>query len=959
MNTQVPRFLIIMVAVAVLGGAHPAFADSVAQVQTSKRIAEATVQLVDPQGGTSTGGAGSSVNYAIGDILTFIIRFTPVQNNATRGLGGYITEYIPSNTEVVGARFVDAAGQTVCPHRGGLGPVGWGSRGSHAFDAANFPTCPAAGCYAGQGGLSSLYADTGIFFSQDTRTRRILDNQFITTRNGLQMSCTPTGAGQLDDLIGANLGGPYFAHNQWDNVQLRAFGCNGSSVSTNGQGNTPFGYGSAVAGTGAFYPYEATESLVGAVGTVGAVGPWQRVRTPCAEIGTGVAATAAGPITNRLGVPTTTGWALSPDAALPAGTNALRFAVGELVVGKEYLAEVSLRVKAAPLDPTMNADVNCSEVFGGDASSRDTAGVDGGKDNTWRYFLPAPACVSLDLLFNLDVDKIQALTGDTLTYTIRAKNLDATKIHTNVVITDELKAGVGTVAFVSATGGGTLAGTVVTWPAITLAPGQEVIHTVVVTGSGTASPILNRARFVSTQLPAPGFETVALTNLGPLAVVDLAMTAAPIASTAGGNVVYTATVHNSGTGVANVGCAACGVTVTLPPGFTVRAGSVMVNGVAVANPGGTAPTYVFTAGLVNIAPGGSLVITFIGDIAAATAPGVYRSGLSTWLNDPGAGRNINDAIAQVAPVIVDLVQSDIPTVTAPVVQGATMVCGTSSEPTGATIRVYVDLLAVGTTTVGIGGAWCAIVPTVFAGQNVAATAENTAATELESERSASISVLGAGANSACNDTIDNDADGKIDFPTDPGCTSAGDPDETDVPQCSDTLDNDGDGLIDFPNDPGCSSYIDNSEAGGAACGDGVDNDSDGATDFPADPGCTSATDVSEADIPQCANGIDDDGDGMIDYPADPGCTNGADDDEGGPVAPPVDAGVGPMIDAATGTGDGGTTGDGGLPEWGGVNSGGGCCQTSRSSNNGLIGLIVVVIGLSRRRRPRGSAHRHG
>jgi len=953
MNTQVARLLVM---VAVLGGAQPALADSVAQVQTAKRIAETTVQLVDPQGGTSMGGAGSSVNYAVGDILTFIIRFTPVQNGATRGLGGYITEYIPPNTEVVGARFIDAAGQTVCPHRGGLAAIGWGPRGAHAFNAANFPTCPAAGCFTGQGGMSSLYADTGIFFSQDTRTRRIVDNQFITTRNGLQMGCTPTGAGQLDDLIGANLGGPYFAHNQWDNVQLRAFGCNGSSVSTNGQGNTPFGYGSAVAGTGAFYPYEATESLVapGTVGTVGAVGPWQRVRTPCAEIGTGVAATAAGPVADRLGVPTTTGWALSPDAALPAGTNALRFAVGELVVGKEYLAEVSLRVKAAPLDPSMNADVNCSEVFGGDASARDATGANGGKDNTWRYFLPAPACVSLDLLFNLDVDKIQALTGSTLTYTIRAKNLDATKTHTNVVITDDLRAGVGTVAFVSATGGGTLAGTVVTWPPITLAPGQEVIHTVVVTGTGAASPILNRARFVSTQLPAPGFETVALTNLGPLAVIDLAMTAAPIASTAGGNVFYTATIRNSGTGVANVGCAACGVTVMLPPGFTVRAGSVMVNGSAAANPGGTAPTYVFTAGLVNIPPGGSLVITFIADIAAGTAPGVYHSGLSTWLTDPGVGRDINDAIAQVAPVIVDRVQSDIPTVTAPVVQGATMVCGTSSEPTGATIRVYVDLLAVGITTV-MGGTWCAMVPTVFAGQNLSATAENMAATELESDRSAAISVLGVAANSACNDTIDNDGDGKIDFPMDPGCTSAGDPDETDVPQCSDTLDNDGDGAFDFPNDPGCSSYVDNTELGGAACGDGVDNDGDGTTDFPADPGCTSAADVSEANVPQCANGIDDDADGRIDYPADPGCMNGADDDEGGPVAPPVDAGVGPMIDAGAGSGDGGSTGDGGLPEWGGVDGGGGCCRTSRSSHDGLIGLIVVVIGLSRRRKPRRAA----
>jgi hypothetical protein len=65
----------------------------------------------------------------------------------------------------------------------------------------------------------------------------------------------------------------------------------------------------------------------------------------------------------------------------------------------------------------------------------------------------------------------------------------------------------------------------------------------------------------------------------------------------------------------------------------------------------------------------------------------------------------------------------------------------------------------------------------------------------------------------CNDGFDNDGDGLIDFPNDPGCSSAEDYDETDIgfPQCSDGIDNDGDGLIDFPNDHGCSSAEDNNE----------------------------------------------------------------------------------------------------------------------------------------------------
>ncbi len=66
----------------------------------------------------------------------------------------------------------------------------------------------------------------------------------------------------------------------------------------------------------------------------------------------------------------------------------------------------------------------------------------------------------------------------------------------------------------------------------------------------------------------------------------------------------------------------------------------------------------------------------------------------------------------------------------------------------------------------------------------------------------------------CNDGIDNDGDGYIDYPADPGCTGATDNTEYPNPapaptyECSDHLDNDGDGFIDYPNDPDCTSYSD-------------------------------------------------------------------------------------------------------------------------------------------------------
>ncbi len=66
----------------------------------------------------------------------------------------------------------------------------------------------------------------------------------------------------------------------------------------------------------------------------------------------------------------------------------------------------------------------------------------------------------------------------------------------------------------------------------------------------------------------------------------------------------------------------------------------------------------------------------------------------------------------------------------------------------------------------------------------------------------------------CADGLDNDGDGRIDWPDDPGCLSANDTNETDpffAPGCTDGLDNDGDGRIDYPADPECSAAAQESE----------------------------------------------------------------------------------------------------------------------------------------------------
>lgn len=102
---------------------------------------------------------------------------------------------------------------------------------------------------------------------------------------------------------------------------------------------------------------------------------------------------------------------------------------------------------------------------------------------------------------------------------------------------------------------------------------------------------------------------------------------------------------------------------------------------------------------------------------------------------------------------------------------------------------------------------------------------------------------------------------------------------TSIPQCSDGADNDGDGRVDYPSDFGCSGSTDDSESPDPQCSDGVNNDGDAWTDYPNDPGCTSGSDDSESPNPQCSDGIDNDADGRTDYPADPGCTSITDNQE--------------------------------------------------------------------------------
>ncbi len=160
----------------------------------------------------------------------------------------------------------------------------------------------------------------------------------------------------------------------------------------------------------------------------------------------------------------------------------------------------------------------------------------------------------------------------------------------------------------------------------------------------------------------------------------------------------------------------------------------------------------------------------------------------------------------------------------------------------------------------------------------------------------------------CDDGLDEDGDGLVDYPADPGCTSASDTSERESGLvCDDDVDADGDGFAAYPDDPGCTSVTDpNEREAGLACDDGNDDDLDGFADYPDDPGCLDPSDPSEYEASlECDNGVDEDGDGLFDHPEDPGCAslldtseldpsvecdNGIDDDGDGLTDHPGDPG---------------------------------------------------------------------
>ena len=892
-----------LIILGLLGLATSAHGDGVAFVMTSKSLPDATIAVIDPEGGSSAGGGNTDVRIAPGDIILFRFNFTPVPDKIIRGLQAYITEYLPSNTEVVGIRVLDEDGNATIPRYPGIAVDDRGR--NNTFNSV--PT--SGGNVSMEGGtIAQLYADTGVFYTTDTQLLRDPGTQFITIDNGIVMNPQPQRVNDVSTLLG-DPATPH-AHNDWDWIQVQAFGVQSAVVGTNGGGNTPWRFGSAVAGPETFYHLAARE--VGAniyldgdpddtdiQPTDLGVGPWRRVVYPGSTIGRGCSFDDAGsctePGTGELGRmlsdASTLGWDLTPANPLPSTATAVRLALGEGRVGQPQVVEIALRVNDTPLDGVQMEDVNCVEAFGGDTSA---GGLNTrAKDNPWGVYLASPACVFLKLKYDVTVDKTLAISGDTLTYTIDGKNLSIND-QDNVVA--KIKYDSSRQSFISATGspmqvpdcdGDGLACLV--WDLGTLIPSEEFNFTAVLDIGGIGQNT-NVVLGTYNSDDITNFTTQALTVVRPIGVVDLEMAPSfdPTATfaTAGATTTLTGTVANIGVGTLTVDDLIIALPDT-PAGWT-QAGSMSYNC-------GTGPeTQACSDDCSTNQPSYRLAetldagesCTFSVDVnIPGGASGLYEIQGALWANQAGFGGAYETWFRRAMFLNVGQRRSEPPTLDCPIQSSQTSFGGDSSE-NGGTARIYLNGIERGTPgaiassrfdvgTFGPGSTFGQL----YGGLEVRATAQDTG--ELESELSEPCFVTYV---PPCADGLDNDGDGLIDFPADPGCASAGDNDETDV-ECSDGLDNDGDGDIDFPGDLECSSPNDTTEGGAPQCSDGVDNDGDGQVDG-ADPHCDSPSDRTEKDFGPCSDGIDNDMDGQIDFPNDPGCDSVMDTDEADPSPTP-------------------------------------------------------------------------
>ncbi len=584
----------------------------------------------------------------VGDKFWVVIKTVPGPGTET-GVGGYQTFYVPPGVKVHSAAYVQQVPTSVDP-RGfveismkGQSPIAIGDGPIGAKTDANligltlpgvnglgFNNAPVDAAGKHRGTIAGVYADTGIFYSDDSRTAFYT---YKSPSSGIEPGGTePLLKNNSGDTVGeydaANVVAPEIlgVTTLWDAYQEIGYGSAGlpeiSVVDPGDQrGNAPWGLASAVAGPQSGYAWEfdyaAYKSTVGTklakVQAAVKIGPWKRVKYPGSQISKdqpGLISAAlgyAGVDASTLGLDLNDPGTTLERQSNGTGVNAIRFAIGQLQINRQESSAVQIEI-VQPISAT------CYRIYG-DAFGGDAGGTSNGKDHIWRYFDPTVVflepCVQLQKL----ASKAVVAPGESFSYQLVFAN-NGTVAIPNVVLQDVLPSGISYVSAVPAPS--TVASQTLTWNVGTVAPNSLVTITLNVkaTGVGTLcntltvnsnGNLLSTADECTEVVVKPLLvkkKTVAQTSVAPGALVD-----------------YTITVDNIGTGSAGVPLV---VTDYLPAGFTYASlTSATLNGASYTpTVGGTASQPTFTVGL-GLQAGKQLVINFKALVGASVAPGTY------------------------------------------------------------------------------------------------------------------------------------------------------------------------------------------------------------------------------------------------------------------------------------------------------------------------------------------------
>ncbi|MEY3480609.1 MAG: hypothetical protein RIQ71_1384 [Verrucomicrobiota bacterium] len=569
-----------------------------------------------------------------GDEFWVSMKTTPGPGTVT-GVGGYMTFYVPGGFQVADAAyvtpsssdprgFIDAPIDGQSPIALGAGPIGakvaTGLTG-YAYPSNNIlgvNEAPTTSAGISRGTIAGVYADTGIFYSTDART---VFNSYGAAPTGGTAPMINNSGDTVGEWYAVGLTNKLGVMTLWDSYQLRAFGRKDIAPiidTADGRGNAPWGMASAVAGPQSgyawafdFVAYSNKPGNVNMKVQAGVeVGPWNRIKYPGSQVASDTAGSASTTLGNAGIDGSSIGYDFSSSGVLPTNVNAVRFAIGQLELGRPEYAAVKLKVGAGfSASNSIYAD-----AFGGDAGGSST-----GKDHLWRYFDPTVAILTPSVLLQKVVADPLVAPGGTTYFDITFANTGAAALN-NVVLTDVLPTGL---VYLSCSPAPTsLSGQTITWNLGGMLPNTIRTFRMYVKATGVGT-LLNRVTATSNGTPiAVADDTVEVSSR---ALLREEKTVTPSNSTPGGTVTYTLTVYNEGTGANGVPLV---ITDTLPAGFTYASlvsttlnGGTTASGVVTVNSSNTAQP-VFTVSQA-IQPGKTFVAKFTATIGAGVTPGTY------------------------------------------------------------------------------------------------------------------------------------------------------------------------------------------------------------------------------------------------------------------------------------------------------------------------------------------------